>query len=160
MRRPITGGGELAQRLLEVQLLEQLFLYPQWHPAGKSGSHVGRWRDRFPIGSNFTRRTRHLSTLSRLMPAASIHEQDGMGALRHGLRDLGQMQGYGCAVAERGRTRPARAGRSGARSGCRAWASGMCACSSGRCGPRPGTTPLDARGLPALDLRQEVGEVF
>ena len=37
MRRPITGGGELAQRLLEVQLLEQLFLYPQWHPAGKSG---------------------------------------------------------------------------------------------------------------------------
>ena len=51
MRRPITGGGELAQRLLEVQLLEQLFLYPQWHPAGKSGSHVGRWRDRFPIGA-------------------------------------------------------------------------------------------------------------
>ena len=44
--------------------------------------------------------------------------------------------------------------------GCRAWASGKCACSSGRCGPRPGTTPLDARGLPALDLRQEVGEVF
>jgi hypothetical protein len=43
MRRPITGGGELGQRLLEVQLLEQLFSLPHsGTPAGKSGSHVGR----------------------------------------------------------------------------------------------------------------------
>ena len=31
----------------------------------------------------------------------TIHEQDGVGALRHGLRYLGEMQGHGRAVAER-----------------------------------------------------------
>ena len=38
--------------------------------------------------------------LGRTVPAGLIHEQDGMGALRDGLRDLGQMQGHGRGVAE------------------------------------------------------------
>jgi len=35
------------------------------------------------------------------MPTSLIHEQDGMSALRHGLRYLGQMQSHGRAVTER-----------------------------------------------------------
>jgi len=43
---------------------------------------------------------RHLE-LGRTVPASLIHEQNGMGVLRHRLRDLGQMQGHGRAVTER-----------------------------------------------------------
>jgi hypothetical protein len=41
------------------------------------------------------------SSLARAMPTGLIHEEDSVSTLRHGLRDLGEMQSHGRAVTER-----------------------------------------------------------
>ena len=111
------------------------------------------------------------------MPAGLIHEQDGMGALCNGLRYLGQMHLHGRTVAERHDKAGALAlfGTDGAEDVGRAGALVAGAEGPGAAlGPAAGDLVLladaslvlepdlylGARGLPARDLRQQVGEVF
>src|SRR3989337_1682052 len=119
----------------------------------------------------------HVKTRFDRQVSGLIHEQDGVGALCHGLRYLGQMHLHGGAVAERHDKAGALAlfGTDGAEDVGRAGA-----LVAGAEGPGAALGPaardlvlladaslvlepdlyLGARRLAARDLRQQVGEVF